>query len=158
MEYLLDRIKELVSPLFTQKDYDLVDIAIRRESGKLVLRLLVDRPTGGITLDECASLNEEINQILDEVDLIQESFSLEISSPGLDRPLRTEKDFRRKLEKNIRVFTSEPINNRTEFLGKLIKVTPESITLLVESEEVIISYDKINKAKEVYSVRKAGPF
>jgi len=149
MEYLVERIKELVSPLFTERNYDLVEIAIKREKGRMILRILADRPLGGITLDECALLNQAISQILDEADLIQENFSLEVSSPGLDRPLRTEKDFQRKIERDIRVFVSEPIHQKTEWQGKLIKVTPEEITLAVNSIEVIIPLNKINKAREV---------
>ena len=149
MEYLVDRIKELISPLFTERNYDLVEIAIKREKGRMILRIMADRLTGGITLDECVSLNEAVGQILDQTELIQESFSLEVSSPGLDRPLRTEKDFRRKMEREIRVFVSEPVNNKTEWQGKLIRVTPEEITLAVNSIEVIIPLNKINKAKEV---------
>ena len=149
MEYLVERIKELVSPLFIERNYDLVEIAIKREKGRMILRIMADRLTGGITLDECVSLNEAVGQILDQTELIQESFSLEVSSPGLDRPLRTEKDFRRKMEREIRVFVSEPVNNKTEWQGKLIRVTPEEITLAVNSIEVIIPLNKINKAKEV---------
>lgn len=149
MEYLTERIKELISPLFTQQNYDLVEIAIKREKGRMILRILVDRPTGGITLDECVSLNQAVSQILDQADLIQESFSLEVSSPGLDRPLRSEKDFQRKIERNIRVFVSEPIHQKTEWQGKLIKVTPEEITLLVNSLEAVIPLNKINKAREI---------
>ena len=150
MEYLLDRIKELISPLFPEGSYDLVDMALKREAGRMILRLLVDRPTGGITLDECAKLNSKIGEILDEADLIQERFALEVSSPGLDRPLKTEKDFCRKLEKNIRIFLSEPIKDKIEFAGKLIKVTEGAIILLVNSYEVVIPVDKINKAKEIF--------
>ena len=150
MEYLLDRIKELVSSIFTQKGYDLVELTIKRESGRMILRFLADRATGGITLDECADLNSKIGEILDEADLIQENFALEVSSPGLDRPLKTEKDFIRKLEKNIRVFLSGPVNKKLEFVGKLVKVTEGTIILLVNSYEVVIPIDKINQAKEIF--------
>jgi len=150
VEYLLDRIKELVSSIFTQKGYDLVELTIKRESGRMILRFLADRATGGITLDECADLNSKIGEILDEADLIQENFALEVSSPGLDRPLKTEKDFIRKLEKNIRVFLSGPVNKKLEFVGKLVKVTEGTIILLVNSYEVVIPIDKINQAKEIF--------
>jgi ribosome maturation factor RimP len=150
MQYLTERIKELVLPLFDQKAYDLVDIAIKRDRGRMVLQVLADRPAGGITLDECAGLNSEIGRILDEADLIQESFALEVSSPGLDRPLRQEKDFQRKLDKEIRVFTMEPVNNKIEFAGKLIKVNPEAITIMTDSQEIEIPLSKITKAKEIF--------
>ena len=150
MEYLVNRIKELVFPLFSQRGYDLLEIVIKREKGRMILRMLVDRSTGGITLDECAALNSDISRLLDEADLIQESFSLEVSSPGLDRLLREEKDFQRKITREIRVFTREPINNQTEFKGKLLRTTPEAITLLINSREVVIPLDKISKAREVF--------
>ncbi|MDP3143207.1 MAG: ribosome maturation factor RimP, partial [Candidatus Omnitrophota bacterium] len=77
MEYLLDRVKELIGPLFSDGQFDLVEISFRRESGRMILRLLADRPIGGITLGECASLNRKISEILDTADLIQEDFALE---------------------------------------------------------------------------------
>lgn len=150
MEYLLDRVKELIDPLFSEGQFDLVEISFRRERGRMTLRLLADRSTGGITLDECASLNQKISEILDTADLIQESFALEVSSPGLDRPLRTEEDFRRKTEKEIRVFVSEPVNNKTEWRGRLVAVDAEGITLLSGSETMVIPFNKINKAKEIF--------
>lgn len=149
MEYLLDRIKELVGGLFTGKGYDLVELSLKRDKGKLILRFLVDLPSGGITLDECAALNQEISSILDEADLIQESFSLEVSSPGIDRPLKTQKDFERKLNRQVRVFTLEPVGNKTEFAGVLVRVTAEAITILIDGVEIEIPLDKINRGKEI---------
>jgi ribosome maturation factor RimP len=149
MEYLVDRIKELISPAFNQRNYDLVEITIKREQGRMILRILTDRPAGGITLDECVELNRTVSQILDEEDLILERFALEVSSPGLDRPLRTQKDFQRKLERQVWVFISEPVNQKLEWKGKLVKAAPGEITLLVNSAEVVIPLNKINKAIEV---------
>lgn len=149
MEYLVDRIKELINQLFVDKGYDLIELSLRRDKGRLVLRFLVDLPSGGITLDECAGLNEEIGNVLDEADLIQESFALEVSSPGIDRPLKTQKDFERKLDRQLRVFTSEPVGNKTEFAGKLIRVTAEAIILLVDAAEVMIPLEKVNRGREI---------
>lgn len=149
MEYLVDRIRELVGRIFVDKGYDLVDLVLRRESGRLILKFLVDLPSGGITIAECAALNAEIGKVLDEVDLIQEGFALEVSSPGIDRPLRTQKDFERKINRQIRVFTLEPVGNKIEFLGKLVGVNSEAITVLVDAAEVAIPLEKINRGKEI---------
>lgn len=81
------------------QNLDLVDIIYRYEGRGLVLRVLVDKPEGGITLDECAGLNNEISRILDEKDMLQQRYILEVSSPGLDRPLNSKNDFLRCINK-----------------------------------------------------------
>jgi ribosome maturation factor RimP len=149
MEYLLDRIRELISGLFESRQLDLVDLKMQREKGRMFLRFFVDKSEGGITLDECANLNTEIGKILDETGIIQESFVLEVSSPGLDRRLITEKDFRRVINKNIRIFLSEEVEGRLEFIGQLLRVEAEKIVIFFNEKEITIPLDKINKAKQV---------
>ncbi len=149
MEYLLDRIKELVVPVLESKNIDLVDLKMQRQNRRMFLRFLVDKPEGGITLEECATLNTEMGNVLDEADLIQESFILEVSSPGVDRPLSTAKDLRRAINRNIRIFLCEPIENRLEFEGKLAGVSEEAVTISIADKQIVISIEKINKAKQI---------
>jgi ribosome maturation factor RimP len=149
MEYLLDRIKELSMPVLEAHSIDLVDLKLQRQNRRVFLRFFVDKPEGGITLDKCADLNTEISLILDEADLIQERFILEVSSPGLDRPLATAKDFKRALNRDIKIYLAEPIENRLEFLGNLQSVEEERINILVDGRIVIIPINIINKAKQV---------
>ncbi|MDP2939283.1 MAG: ribosome maturation factor RimP [Candidatus Omnitrophota bacterium] len=148
MEYLLDRIKELIDPILQSKQVDLVELKLGRQKGRLHLRFFVDKPEGGIMLSECADLNVELGKILDEAGLIQEGLVLDVSSPGLDRPLTTVKDFKRVINRDIKVFLSEAIEERKEFQGKLVSVEEDRIIISFENRFVTIPLDKINKAKQ----------
>lgn len=149
MEYLLERIREIVFPVLESAQVDLVELKIERRNGRMFLKFFVDKPEGGITLDECANLNNELGQVLDEAALIQESFILEVSSPGLDRALLTVKDFKRVMNRNIRLFLSEAIENRLEFEGKLKSVEDDRIIISWQDKEIIVPLNKINKAKQI---------
>ncbi len=149
MEYLLDRIKELVVPFLENMQVDIVELKLQRQNRQIFLRFLVDKAEGGITLKECANLNTEIGKILDDADLLQESFMLEVSSPGLDRPLSTAKDFRRVINRNIKVYLSEAVEGKIELQGKLIKAENNSIAISANDAQIVIAIDKINKAKQI---------
>jgi ribosome maturation factor RimP len=93
---------------------ELVELVYRFEGRYMVLRLLVDRPEGGITIEECARLNNEISCILDEKNIIEERFALEVCSPGLDRPLKSKNDFVRSLNRKVKFFLSQPVHGKIE--------------------------------------------
>lgn len=140
---IVEKIRELTANFLQEKRIELVDIVYRRESGGMVLRLLVDRE-GGITLGECSYLNEEIDRILDEAGLMTEKYLLEVSSPGLDRPLKTKRDFERVMGKKIRVHTYEPIEGRRrDCEGIVNSVDDEKVTV----DNIEIRLDKISKAE-----------
>lgn len=142
MEKVVDKVRELTSSLLQEKEIELVDIVYRRESEGMVLRLLIDKEDG-VTLDDCLALNELIGNILDEENAIYDKYVLEISSPGLDRPLKTRRDFEKVLGKKICVHTFVPINNKKDYEGVLSSVDDENIT--VDDSEIPL--DKISKAK-----------
>lgn len=145
-EDLLNKIRDIVSNIFRDNKMELVDITYRREGGVKVLRILADTETG-ITADECARMNELIGEALDKEDFIDESYILEISSPGLDRPLKTKQDFMRIKGKRIRVYTYTPIDKKKEFIGILEAVDDSSITVSDDSTKLTnIPFDKISKA------------
>ena len=125
----IDKIKEIVLPLLESYGIDLVDLHFHRGRKKINLKFLVDKPSGGISLDECAKLNEDIGDLLEKDNIIQESFILEVSSPGLDRPLLTAKDFLRAKDKEVRIFLREPVDNKIELKGKIIDVKQDIIVL-----------------------------
>lgn len=139
---IIEKVKELMSTLLADKKIELVDISYRRKSGTTVLRLLVDR-VGGITLDDCTYLNEEIGNILDDQSLMPERYLLEVSSPGLDRPLKTKRDFQRVVGKRINVHTYEPIGDKRDHNGKVNDVNEENVTV----SGIKIPLNKISKAK-----------
>ena len=115
---MMDRLKAVADSLLSSEGMELVDIEYRREPVGWVLRLTIDKG-GGITLDDCTRVSQEIGRSLDVEDFIPNSYHLEVSSPGLDRPLKNERDFIRFSDHRIRVKTMDPIGNQKNFRGKL---------------------------------------
>jgi len=127
----------------------LVDLIYRYEGRALVLRVLVDRPQGGILLDECARLNNQISRVLDESNLLQTRYILEVSSPGLDRPLKTKYDFLRCTDKRVRFFLASPLNGKIELDGIIKDADDEAVHIDINGEIIAVSLISINKAKQV---------
>ena len=146
---MLTELNELIGDYLKEQRLDLVEFIFRREGKKSILRILVDKPQGGITLDECASLNNRINVLLDEKGLLQQSYTLEVCSPGLDRPLETEKDFLRCLNKPIKIFLHEPIEGKWEPEGIVSRVENDNVCLDMDGSVLNIPLSKIRKAKQI---------
>ena len=152
MDYqdIREDLKNLVSPILAEDDMELVElIFIRRPSGS-ILRLLVDKKTSGISLDECARLNERVSTLLDVRDIIKERYILEVSSPGLDRPLKDKNDFLRCIDRRARLFLNEPINGKFELEGVINKVEDDAVYIDISNDKVGIPISKIRKAKQVF--------
>jgi ribosome maturation factor RimP len=126
-----------------------VELIYRYEGRNLILRILADKPQGGITLDECAHLNNEISAILDEKNILQERYILEVSSPGMDRPLKTKSDFLRCIDRRVRFFFKEPIDGRIELEGLIMEVREDSVYADTGEKRVEVPLSKVAKAKQV---------
>jgi ribosome maturation factor RimP len=113
---------------------------------------LADRPQGGINLEECARLNNEICRIFDEKDILQARYILEVSSPGLDRPLKIKSDFERCINRKARFFLSEPINSKMELKGIITKVEDDAVYIDIEGETAEIPLIKLTKAKQIIDI------
>jgi len=148
-ETLKQEIGALIKELFTAQGYVLVDIIFRQDGSGLFLGLLVDRPEGGISLEECALLNRLIRRELDEKNILSGQYSLEVSSPGLDRPLKTKEDFTRCLNKEAVFFLNDLINGKCEWNGLISKVNETTVFVERTGEVLEIPLIKINKAKLV---------
>lgn len=146
---LLSELSPVIEGCLKDRNLELVDISCRRQGKDVVLRILVDKPEGGISLDECAFLNKEIGAMLDEKDIVKEGYILELSSPGLDRPLKTKSDFIRCISRKAEIFLNEQINGRMEFKGIINKVEDASVHIEAEEAAVEIPFSKITKAKQV---------
>ena len=151
MDYL-DYSAELtktISPLLEEEDAELVEIKLSRQEGKILLRMLIDKKSGGITIGECSQLNHKIGALLDNSDLIKESYILEVSSPGLDRSLKTRNDFLRAKEKMAHFFFNEPVEGRVELEGKIKDADSESVTIEAEGKFLAVPLSRINRAKYI---------
>ncbi len=146
--FMVDKIREIIEPILQEEGAELVEIIYRKEAGRQVLRLLVDRG-GCIKLSDCARLNERIGQILDEQDIIQESYVIEVDSPGIDRPFKTKRDYERAIGRLIRITLSERILDKKEYIARLEEVSDTGVKIDVKKKRIIdIPFEKIVRARE----------
>jgi ribosome maturation factor RimP len=145
-EIVVEAITSLVMPVLQEKDLVLVDVLYRRESSGWVLRLLIDKEDG-VTLDDCTAVSREVSHLLDIEDIIEQAFNLEVSSPGLDRPLKSVGDFQRFAGRKAKVTTKEPIEGNQVFMGRINKVEDELITMEVGQQELCIPFSEVAKAR-----------
>jgi ribosome maturation factor RimP len=128
---IVDRVRAIAGPVLSNEGIELVEIEYRREARGWVLRLFIDKE-GGVTVDDCSRISQEVGRYLDVEDFILVAYTLEISSPGLTRPLKNEKDFVKYRNHWIRVKTFNPVQNRRQFKGKLIGVSENRIEMEVD--------------------------
>lgn len=134
----------LLSPILAEHQFELVDVEYVKEGGTWYLRAYIDKP-GGITVDDCEVVSRALSDRLDEKDFINEAYVLEVSSPGLGRPLRKEKDFVRSIGEEVDVRTFQAINHQKEFTGILRSYNKETIVLEMENQEEM-AFDRANIA------------
>ncbi len=129
------KTEELLQPLVDAHGFELVDVEYVKEAGNWYLRAYIDKP-GGIAVDDCEVISRALSDKLDEEDYIEDSYILEVSSPGLGRPLKKEKDFQRSIGKEIEVRTFRAIDKQKEFTGILKEFDKDSFTIVMEDNEM----------------------
>lgn len=125
--------------------YELVDIKYQKEGSNWYLRFFIDKENG-IMLDDCQAVSRKVDNILDELDVIPSAYILEVSSPGLERPLKKIADFERFIGGNVKVKTKEAIENNKTFTGKILSVSQNTITISFDKTDISIPYEKIKSA------------
>ena len=128
------KTEEILNPMVEKHGFELVDVEYVKEGGNWYLRAYIDKP-GGITVDDCEVISRELSDKLDEKDFVEDAYILEVSSPGLGRPLKKEKDFERSLGEEVEVRTYRAVNRQKEFTGILKAYDKDSITIELENEE-----------------------
>lgn len=128
------KTEELLAPIIAEHQFELVDVEYVKEGGNWYLRAYIDKP-GGITVDDCEAVSRRLSDLLDEHDYIEDAYILEVSSPGLGRPLKKEKDFARSIGEEVDVKTFRPINHQKDFTGILKEYDKEKIVLEMEGGE-----------------------
>ena len=122
------KAEKLLTPIVEANGFELVDVEYVKEAGEWYLRGYIDKP-GGITVNDCEVVSRAFSDKLDEHDFIEDSYIMEISSPGLDRPLKKEKDFARSIGKLVEIRTYRPIEKQKEFCGELTAYDGNSVTI-----------------------------
>ena len=128
------KTEELIMPLIEQHQFELVDVEYVKEGGSWYLRAYIDKP-GGITVDDCELVSRALSDLLDEHDFIEDAYILEVSSPGLGRPLKKDKDFARSIGEEVDVKTFRAIQHQKDFTGILKAYDKEKIVLELEGGE-----------------------
>ncbi|MDD2321276.1 MAG: ribosome maturation factor RimP [Geobacteraceae bacterium] len=148
---VVDKVHSLAQSLVTSLGLELVEIEYKREGRQMVLRLYIDKE-GGISLDDCAAVSKELSAVLDVEDVIPGKYALEVSSPGLNRPLKTTADYVRYVGRLVKIKTFSPTpddagNLRKTFLGELLGIDGEIVRLqLLEGQSASIPFANIAKA------------
>lgn len=143
------QIRHILEPAFNHLGYDLVQVTLGGGQN-MRLQLIIDRlDETTVTIDDCVKANREASALLDVEDPIKGEYTLEVSSPGFDRPLVRPKDYIRFQGQNIKLETTEPVNGRKRYKGLLQQADESSIALvLVDTQEVVnLSYEQISRAK-----------
>ncbi len=136
------KTEELVMPLIQQNQFELVDVEYVKEGSNWYLRVYIDKP-GGINVDDCERISRALSDLLDEKDYIEDAYILEVSSPGLGRPLKKEKDFERSIGKDVDIRLYRAKNGCKEFTGALISYDKDTVTVNEAGEELTFDRNEI---------------
>lgn len=146
---LIPQLQSLIEPVIRAEGMALVEIEYRREAPGWVLRLYVDHE-GGVTVDDCARISQVVGDLLDVADLMQNAYHLEVSSPGLNRPLRKPDHFREQIGRIVEVRTLSPLQKRRNFKGVLLDIKPEGVTIDCDGQTFEIPLAVIDRARLCY--------
>lgn len=129
-------VRELALPIMNKHQFELVDIEFKKEGPNWYLRLFVDKPEG-INIEDCQLVSDSLSEILDEVDPIEQSYILEVSSPGLDRHLKTPEDYEKYKDHKVEIKLYAPYNGQKKYIGKLFGLINNNINLEINNNERI---------------------
>lgn len=135
-------ITELATPIVEGLNYELVDVEFIKEGASWYLRVYIDKP-GGISIDDCQAVSEKMSEALDKSDPIEQFYYLEVSSPGLERPLKTERDFIKYKGELVEVKLFKPVDGKKIFEGELIGLIGDMIVINQGSNNVEFEKEKV---------------
>ncbi len=144
---------ELFEPVVNGMGYDLIEIEHFPNPKHGVLRLYIDKE-GGITIDDCSEVSRQISALIDVEDPVRGQFNLEVSSPGLDRPLRKVRDFQRFCGSKVKLKTAMPLDGQRNFSGRLLEADEEKLVIETDTEEITLPMTAIEKARIVPEFQK----
>ncbi|CCU79253.1 COG0779: clustered with transcription termination protein NusA [Halanaerobium saccharolyticum subsp. saccharolyticum DSM 6643] len=153
MGKVAETVTDFVLPIAHSEDLNLIEVEFLKEGSDWILRIFLENKDGDLTIEECEKVSRALSMILDEEDPIDKSYILEVSSPGIERPLKTEEDFERFQGELIAVKTFKKINGEKEFIGTLKKFEEEKITLILKNDdEITIDYSLVARANLTFEI------
>lgn len=149
MDYktVTEELKKMIDLALEEEGVELVEFNLVRTGNTSLLRLLVDIKGGGINIADCARINHKVGNLLELSNILEEKYVLEVSSPGLDRPLKNKSDFSRVINKKVKFFLNQAINGRIELDAVVVQVEPDAVGVEVEGKILQIPLSVITKAK-----------
>jgi len=145
-----EKLLEIVNPILEMENVELYELEVKGVGSNMIIRLFIDKP-GGVTVEDCRRVSRHLDLDLDAHDIIPHKYTLEVSSPGIDRPLKTDRDFKRALYKQLTVRFKEKFDGKMKITGALKDFDENTITLEVkekkETKAVVIERENIEKAK-----------
>lgn len=148
---IVDEVEKLVTPIVEENDFELVDVEYVKEGANWYLRVYADK-TGGITIDDCVLISRALEAKLDEHDFIEDAYILEVSSPGLGRQLKKDKDFKRSLGEKVECKLYKALNKQKEFEGILKDFSDDMV--MIETEDTLLELNR----KDIAMIRLAIDF
>lgn len=139
-------VEELVNPVLRENNCELIDVEYKKEGPNWYLRVYIDKP-GGVTLDDCQAVSEYLSEELDRMDPIEHSYILEVSSPGVNRPLKTDRDYERFRGREVDVKLYAPLDGKKELSGRLLGLEEGIVSLQIGEKVVNIPKEKIASAR-----------
>ena len=153
MGKVAETVTDFVLPIAHSEDLNLIDVEFLKEGSDWILRIFLENKDGDLTIEECEKVSRALSMILDEEDPIDKSYILEVSSPGLERPLKTEEDFERFKGELIAVKTFKKIDGQKEFIGILKEFEAGKIALtLKNNKEIEIDYSLVARANLTFEI------
>jgi len=146
---VMKEVSALIEPVLDEMEIELVDIEYLSEQGRWILTIYVDK-SGGITLGDCARVSREIGDLIEVKDIFHQGYVLEVSSPGLNRPLKKEKDFEKAVGKKIKIRMVTPLEGQRNFRGSLRSFQDGVLCLSVRDDLILLPYGDVEKANLVY--------
>ena len=148
MATLEQKLQEMLQGAVEDLDCELWGIECQRAGRFMTVRLFIDKE-GGVGVDDCADVSRQVSAILDVEDPIADKYNLEVSSPGLDRPLFTLEQFQRYVGEDIAVHLRIPVLDRRKWQGKLEKIENDMLTLIVDGQKQVLIFGNIQKANVI---------
>ncbi len=142
---IVQQVEELIAPVIDELGLELVDVEYVKEGAQWYLRIFIDKESG-VDIDDCADVSRAAGEVLDQKDPITQAYTLEVSSPGLERPLKKDQDFERFQGRLARIITKEAFQGYKEFTGYLVGLVDDEIVLEYEKEQIRIPRDLVEKA------------
>lgn len=150
-EEIAARVRELAQPIANELGLDLFDVEYQPHGG--LLRVFVDRPAGEVGIGDCAAVSERLSNALDAADPIPHAYRMEVSSPGLDRPLRCPDDYRRFRGRLAHIILAQPVDNRSDVTGRIDELNGGMVKLTLSSAERLwVPLAQVRKAKLVVEI------